>query len=173
MKICACCKELKPYEAFHRDKNNPTGRATYCRKCCSEKSKLRYVDRVAANKRNQVYYYGTSAISYRADPRKWLFNAAKKRAKKRGLEFSITLDDIVFPQTCPIFNTPLDILIQDRKASYLNAASLDRIDNSKGYIKGNVSVISRKANRVKSDLSVDQIKSLLQYMTRESDQNVL
>ena len=46
-----------------------------------------------------------------------------------------------------------------------NAASIDRIDGSKGYIKGNVSIISWKANRAKCNLSVDEIFKLAEYFS--------
>ena len=72
-----------------------------------------------------------------------LYKGAKSRAKKFGTEFSIERSDVVIPDGCPILKIPFT-----HNTEY--AASLDRIDNSKGYIKGNVQVISRRANLMKN-----------------------
>jgi hypothetical protein len=45
--------------------------------------------------------------------------------------------------------------------------SLDRVDNTKGYIPGNVRVISRKANIMKADLTVDLLEKLINYIKNE------
>lgn len=91
------------------------------------------------------------------NPERALFDCAKQRAKKNGREFSITVDDIIIPEFCPVLNIPL------KKYDNKSAPSLDRIVNSKGYIKGNVRVISRRANSLKGDMSVDDIERLLAY----------
>jgi hypothetical protein len=61
-----------------------------------------------------------------------LFNAAKTRATAKGREFSIEVTDIHIPALCPVFKTPMV------------SPSVDRIDSSKGYIKGNASVEEMK-----------------------------
>lgn len=75
-----------------------------------------------------------------------------------GLEYDLTHDDIVIPDTCPIFDIPL---IFDGRKRTDNSASIDRIDNSKGYVKGNVVVVSYKANRLKSDATLDELQTLI------------
>lgn len=92
------------------------------------------------------------------NPQKVLWWNAKSRAKRKGLEFTIRPSDIVIPKVCPLFGIPLDS--RDR----LHAPSLDRRDSSKGYTPDNVFVISFKANRLKSNATVDQLKALLDYM---------
>jgi hypothetical protein len=44
------------------------------------------------------------------------------------------------------------------------AASVDRIDNARGYVAGNVCIISQRANLLKKDATVDEVRSLLRYM---------
>jgi len=92
---------------------------------------------------------------------KWLYMHAKKRAKTRRLEFSITPDDIPVVHTCPILLIPLQRHIG--KLSN-NSYSLDRRDSSKGYIPGNVFILSQKANNIKSNLSKEEISRLMEYM---------
>jgi hypothetical protein len=81
---------------------------------------------------------------------------AKSRAKEKHLEFNIDASDIMIPNVCPI----LHIELHNKKGSpggCQNSPALDRIDNSKGYIKGNVRVISHLANMMKSSASEEQL----------------
>lgn len=87
-----------------------------------------------------------------------MFWRVKHNAKKRGLEFSITKEDIKFPEVCPIFGIKFDY------DSPKYTPSLDRVDNTKGYVPGNVRVISKLANTIKRDLTVDMAKRLIDYM---------
>lgn len=93
------------------------------------------------------------------------FKTAKSRAKKRGLDFDIELSDFEMPSHCPVFGIPIFPATGYRTD---NSPSFDRVDNSKGYIKGNVRIISFLANCRKGDLSVEQIESLLKYVKGES-----
>lgn len=83
---------------------------------------------------------------------------AKKRAKENGFEFSITPDDIVIPEICPLLQIPIF-----RNVGVLggNSPSLDRIDSSRGYISGNVWVISHRANAIKNNSTIKEMKMLL------------
>lgn len=91
---------------------------------------------------------------YRRDPRASIFKGAKARALKNNLEFSITIDDIVIPEFCPYLGIRLFVgTYADRRRGH--APTLDRIDNSKGYTKDNIEVISDLANRMKQNASAD------------------
>ena len=81
-----------------------------------------------------------------------LLNNARRRARRKGIDFEIDSSDIKIPEKCPI--TGVKIEFGDDGGLNLSSPSLDRIDNSKGYVKGNVAVISNKANKYKSDMSV-------------------
>lgn len=90
--------------------------------------------------------------SRKNNPERKLFNAAKGRAKKSGLEFSITLDDIKIPEYCPLLGIKLDAW-GDKEGS----PSLDRIDNELGYTPENIWVISFKANRMKNTATLEEL----------------
>lgn len=92
---------------------------------------------------------------YRKNPLKRLLISAKGRAKRFGMDFNISEEDLVMPEFCPLLGIP--ICISDNVASS-NSPSVDRIDNSKGYIKGNVMIISYKANTCKNSLTLDQLR---------------
>lgn len=92
---------------------------------------------------------------------KHLYTFAKKRSRLYNIEFNITEDDIFVPTTCPI--TGLELKRGQGKI-IPNSPTLDRVDNSLGYVPGNVRVISNKANRQKGDLTRAEVERLLQYM---------
>ena len=89
-----------------------------------------------------------------------LWRKAKYRAKSKNLEFNISLEDIIVPENCPVLDTKLEVSNIKRTG---NSPSLDRIDNSKGYVKGNVIVISFRANRIKSDASIDELEKIANF----------
>jgi len=77
-----------------------------------------------------------------------LLGQAKYRSKKKGIEFNLELSDVVIPKVCPVLKIPLTAGSSSGGPRGCSP-SLDRIDNTKGYIKGNVQVISHKANTMK------------------------
>lgn len=93
-------------------------------------------------------------IRYRkTNPLKYLLRLARRRSAERGIEFGISLDDLHIPQFCPLLGIPIDPFseLQDLHPS------IDRLDNDKGYVPGNVMIISHRANRIKADASADEL----------------
>lgn len=96
--------------------------------------------------------------SFRANnPEKHLLQAAKARALKAGIPFEIDIEDVVIPSMCPVLKQPML-----RKTRY--APSLDRIKPDLGYVKGNVWVISRKANVMKNDATDEELKEFAEWV---------
>ena len=90
---------------------------------------------------------------------------AKQRAKAKGFEFSITIDDLLpLPEYCPILDVKLNYMGTDEFGFVNDSPSIDRIDSTKGYIQGNVMIISWRANRIKADATLDELKKLVEYM---------
>ena len=85
-----------------------------------------------------------------------LWQSAKTRAKRSGIEFSIAKSDIIIPKYCPYLGTKLT-KIHGKGRNIKTNSSLDRIDPSKGYIPGNVEVVSFQANRMKADASTEEL----------------
>ena len=81
------------------------------------------------------------------NPEKILFGQARYRAKKKGIEFDLEVSDIVIPKLCPVLKIPLEKSKTNSPRG--SSPSLDRIDNAKGYVKGNIQVMSHKANTMK------------------------
>ena len=87
---------------------------------------------------------------------KRLLASAKNRAKTKGLDFNITEADIELTEDCPVLGVKME-----KRTPY--APSLDRIDNTKGYVKGNVIVVSKRANQIKNDASLKEMKALVKF----------
>ncbi len=103
----------------------------------------------------------TSRAWYRKNYKQAMYNNAKRRAEKYNIEFSIDLDEFEIPERCPIYGLPLEI--SNRGYGSPNSPSLDRIDPRRGYVPGNVHVISYRANTHKSDALLQEILLLAEW----------
>lgn len=87
--------------------------------------------------------------------------AARKRATRQGIPFTITSKDLKLPSRCPVFGTALS---NDYHEDTDNYPSIDRLRPELGYVPGNVAIISRRANRIKSDCSVEELTQIVEYL---------
>lgn len=92
---------------------------------------------------------------------KYLWKRVQKRAAERGLPFDLEVEDIVVPDVCPVLGIPLTKEGGEDQDAY---PSLDRLIPSRGYVKGNVRVISKRANQIKSNATVEEVEKVLAYM---------
>lgn len=90
-----------------------------------------------------------------------LYRAAQTRAKKQNVPFSITVDDIVIPELCPVLGIPL---YPSTSQATDNSPSLDKIIPELGYVPHNVAVISQRANRLKSNATRKELEKILDYV---------
>lgn len=99
----------------------------------------------------------------REKPELHLWRRVKTSAAARGLEFTITPENIVVPAVCPVLGIPIEV------AGAVNAdglPSVDRIINSVGYVPGNVVVVSRRANVLKRDATVEELRAVASFYSR-------
>jgi hypothetical protein len=94
-----------------------------------------------------------------------MLSSAKGRAKKFNLPFSFTIADFDIPQYCPILG--LELEVGDGRPG-LNSPSLDRIIPNLGYVKGNVEVISYRANKIKSDATPEELQKIADYCSQRA-----
>lgn len=94
---------------------------------------------------------------------KYLWYIAKKRAAEYKVPFDITPDDVIIPEKCPVFGFEFVI---GKNGGSDRSPSIDKIIPNLGYIKGNIIVISRRANRIKSDASLEELEKIVGYVRR-------
>ena len=159
-KKCKYCKKIKPIDQFVKI-------LTWRRNCCNICYKLDFLkkqrekDEKAIKRRIEWYN------DYEKNRRKpypltgVLCRSARKRAKEKNLKFDLTPSDIVIPEKCPV----LGIELKKGDARMIDGSpTIDRIDPLKGYTKDNICVISNRANRIKSDGTIEEHKKVIQYI---------
>ena len=173
-KVCSKCGRELPLSAFNRG-NSLYGRRSYCRECeHSIQNSPEYVARRRRNtlKRREDPEYVLKSNRTDTDRRHnnntslklCLLRAAKQRAKVNGLDFNIDITDINLPDKCPLLDIPLGSFYGIATG---NSYSIDRIDSSKGYIKGNVWVISKRANTLKSNATLEELELLVKNLRKK------
>lgn len=118
-------------------------------------------------KKNPTYKRENSISSRRNNPSRYLWRAAQARAKKKNIPFSIEVSDVVIPTCCPILKIELINHIGEGRA-FDNSPSVDRIIPSLGYVKGNIQVISHKANIMKANASIEELITFAKYILEVS-----
>ena len=93
--------------------------------------------------------------AHRANPLRMLLWKAKERAAQSGVEFRLTVNDLVMPEMCPLLGIP--IRVGDGKA-HSGSPSVDRVIPSLGYVPDNVWIISHRANAIKNDATLEELK---------------
>lgn len=68
----------------------------------------------------------------------------------------MTLDDIQIPDKCPYLGYKIELDREKNKRTRYGP-SVDRIDSSKGYVKGNIEVTSYQANKMKNDATREEL----------------
>jgi hypothetical protein len=188
MKKCNKCLEFKELDDFYKSGKykDKIYYRSICKKCVNKDRntyniKYRKEHRDELNAWKRKWYHNRMQTTEIAEdinnkqriryPRyliKRLYRNAKVRADKKNIPFNIELSDIVVPDICPILEIPL---FTGSKYNYNNSPSLDRVDNTKGYIKGNVQVISNLANSMKNQATIEQLitfnKNILKYINHE------
>lgn len=142
MKPCKICKTEKPLEEFHASgplagyKDN---RVNTCKEC--------------QRPLNNTYYRRT-----------WFKSQARMKAyecRKKNIPFDLDEEYLktIWTNTCPIFG--FEFVLFDK--GHNQAPSLDRIDPKGGYVKGNVCYISARANRIKYDATIEELRKILEW----------
>jgi len=163
MKQCSKCRESLSIESFNKDSRLKDGTRNYCKSCQAKAKRSWYVN--GGGREVQKKYVKENPVLVMTVK---MVRNARERAKEKNVPFDIDLDyirSIVGENAerashCPVLGTLLDWSVLRGKGSggIPNSPSLDRIDPSKGYVKGNVWVISYRANTIKNDATHEELK---------------
>lgn len=96
----------------------------------------------------------------RKNPVAYMLSRAKSRAAALGVPFALSAADVCIPKRCPVFGLVLRIA---EGAPDEASPELDRIRPELGYVPGNVMVLSRKANRMKQDASLKDLRRFARF----------
>ncbi len=146
-----------------------------CSKCKTSKPLTEFACSFLA--RNQKHVYSSACkdcenARHRAfSTEQRLLTAAKHRARRDNLPLTITLADIVVPERCPVFHTRLVRGGRFTEDPNEDAATLDKIVPSLGYVPGNIAVISHRANRVKSCATLSELRKLADWIRSRSEKS--
>jgi hypothetical protein len=104
---------------------------------------------------------------YRDNPEYPWLDSIKTRAKKLGVPFNLTVGYLrsIMTDTCPVLGIPLMSSIGGTGPTD-NSPTIDRIIPELGYVEGNVMVVSKLANQIKSSATPSQIQMVAEFYSR-------
>lgn len=172
LRTCLHCKEGKTYKQLVKDKRKTDGIIAVCNACATKMKKENPSYSILKGRMRTKYKDREDYADLRREARRVyhlnnlehvMHTGAKIRARRSNLEFNIEYSDIVIPGICPLLEIPI---FRGTNIVKGNSPSLDRIDTTKGYIKGNVRVISYKANTMKNDASPETLRMFIRNLER-------
>ncbi len=138
MKRCPVCEEVLSDDKFHQSKTSPDGLYGWCIECKKHKQ--------------------------RANREKRMHICTRSRAKSKNIPFDLDVEDIVIPTHCPILGIPLYTTYDLRRGGQRNSPSIDRVDPNLGYVKGNIQIISNRANTMKQDATPEELRAFAYWV---------
>jgi hypothetical protein len=190
MKTCATCHLPKSLDDFIKDNRRPDGRGSWCLECSATWKRSQPAEKKRSY--NNAYYASNAeklcadARQYRIDhqeqvrakekryytenPEVLMLKTASKRARERGLPFSITAADIkaAIPRDgrCPVTR---ELFVRGEGKVCQTSMTLDRIKPELGYVPGNIAVISHLANTIKQNCTDPEVfRRLALYLEEHS-----
>lgn len=156
IKTCVRCEEDKDSSEFHKNKRAADGLAYACKTCRNSSDRsYRSSEKGTTKRKNWV----------KDNPKSVMLYGAKKRAKKDGIPFDLSIDDFDIPDVCPILG--IRLLKNSQPGPLPSSPSLDKIIPALGYVKGNVQVVSNRANAMKSDATLEELRAFADWVYRE------
>ena len=146
--------------AADRQKQRPTPARTDAQKDAYNKkwnaSTKGYAAKMRWKERDPVNAWACSAVG-----------GAKARAARKGLPFDLDKEYVrsLCTDKCPVLNTPFVWYGEKLRP---DSPSLDRINPAAGYVRGNVAVISQRANAIKSNASFSEIQAVADWLRTQT-----
>ena len=147
--VCSHCGIDKDIHCYTHSSQIKTGYSTFCRDCASKK-----FNNYASTNENRI---------------KILLQRIRSKCNKENIPFDLDITDIVIPDVCPVFGIPLRF--GGTRGYYSTATegspSVDRIDSTGGYVKGNIVIVSWRANRIKGNATAEELRLLADFYNKE------
>ena len=156
MKICCRCGISKPVDAFGRHKARSDGLSSQCRECRNTVKRQLYKNPLVKEKARRDL-----KDKHKRSPEYKMVHRAKRKSMHKNIPFDLSANDIHIPAVCPVLGIPIFVgsgIFCD------NSPSLDRRVPSIGYVRGNVEVISYRANRIKNDAILEELEKLVEWL---------
>jgi hypothetical protein len=163
----------KKWKKENNEKMNATRREYYRKN--SKKIIQQQIDGINANpvRRKNINNYWREYTKTNYENR--LLTSIKARAKKKGIDFNLDLSDLVIPEFCPKTGIKLDKHLENIGSKsynkYYDTPSVDRIDNTKGYTKGNIQIVCYWYNVAKLTFTEDEMMLMCKKVV-EKCQNI-
>jgi hypothetical protein len=182
MKRCSRCGSVKPELEFSKASREKDGLQCWCKVCsskqrkpglnksevrksiclhCGEEFVLLSTKRLYCSNKCRSLFNNTSEVRYDwkdNNPERSILYRSKASAKKKNIPFNLDLSDIKIPKVCPVLGIEL---LKGKDNSCDNSPSIDKIKPELGYVKGNVRIISQRANLLKSNATIDELEAVL------------
>lgn len=178
-KICKTCEKEKSISDFSINQNKSSNKNYHtrseiryndkCKSCCSEWQKVYRKKKLAED----PDFYNKARSKPKLSDEQKMFNSfvscrvgdAKGRAKKYNKPYDIDkfyMRDL-WTGFCAISGLPLNLIKGDK-----HVGSIDCIEPTKGYTKGNVQWVSWAVNRAKGDLSSEDFLNMCKAITERA-----
>lgn len=182
MKKCNYCNEEKQINEFAKCGTSRDKLQSKCKKCSSllgkkwretnsKYNKEYYINNANHIRDNQIKRYRTKKTN---EPWYIAYCIIKQRAKEKNIEFDLDIEYIksIWTDICPVLGIPLKCAIFEsgltRKTSKArpldNSPTIDRIDPAKGYIKGNICIMSYRANMIKNCGTLEEHEKIVAFL---------
>ena len=146
------------YRQRHREKIRARDREAYKKNYPKNRARKNELRRKAREANIERYRASERTRNKKENRPRYLLQRAALRAKKIGVPFNLKIEDIQIPTICPVLGIKLD---QGPRSTW---STLDRLSPARGYVRGNVYVISFRANSIKSDATISELVAIVSYM---------
>ncbi len=143
-RFCPRCKQTKSKEEFAISRARADGLHTYCKVCSALRSQERRGSPVGRMMT--------------------MLTHLRSKCKKQNIPFDLDIEYLstLYVDVCPALGLKLDYYVKGHSA--WNSPSIDRFYPEVGYVKGNVSIISNRANTLKLDATVEEVEAVARWM---------
>jgi len=172
---CGICNKKFERSRGEYNRSKKLGRSSFCSRKCSGINNTKNFD--------EYYQNGGKRFTEHLNPAnrrdgyssfKWFMRVIKRRNKEKGKDFDVDLKYLkelwehqkgICPFTDWQLELPIDSTNWNMDGDKLKRASLDRIDNSKGYVKGNVRFVAIMANYCRHIFSDNEVRLFCEAVT--------